>query len=131
MKNWNKKLLFAMSLPILSLSIVGCNEADKVSVNISKEADNFNVLRRVAIINIRTDKVEFEIIGKLSVYDNSNTLTILAETGEETYKKHIVKLTEWNMYVVEDLSGADVNKYKYEVNYLPESIVPITITESR
>lgn len=32
------------------------------------------------------------------------------------------------MYVVEDIGGADVNKYKYEVNFLPETIQPISVT---
>ena len=47
---------------------------------------------------------------------------IIAEIGKDTYKKHLVNMTDWNMYVVEDLEGADVNKYKYEVNYMSESI---------
>lgn len=40
-------------------------------------------------------------------------------------------MTSWNMYVVEDLEGAKVNEYKYEVNYMPESIVPFTVTENK
>ena len=43
---------------------------------------------------------------------NENKLVIIAETGKDTYKKHLVNMTDWNMYVVEDLEGADVNKYK-------------------
>lgn len=35
------------------------------------------------------------------------------------------------MYVVEDLEGAEVNQYKYEVNYMPESIVPFTVTNKK
>jgi hypothetical protein len=35
------------------------------------------------------------------------------------------------MYVVEDLYGAEVNEYKYEVNYMPESIIPFTIVEKK
>lgn len=35
------------------------------------------------------------------------------------------------MYVIEDLGGAEVNKYKYEVNYIPESIVPFEITDKK
>ena len=31
------------------------------------------------------------------------------------------------MYTVEDLSGANVNSYKYEVTWLPESVVPVKI----
>ncbi|MDA9428395.1 hypothetical protein B834_865 [Enterococcus mundtii 1A] len=40
-------------------------------------------------------------------------------------------MTQFNMYVIEDLAGAEVNQYKYEVNYMPESIVPFTITENK
>lgn len=40
-------------------------------------------------------------------------------------------MTDWNMYVVEDLEGADVNKYKYEVNYVPESIIPWDIVQKK
>ena len=131
----NKKIL--MLLTFLTILLVSCGEADKVSHNISKEADNFNVIRRVAVINTRTDKVEFEVIGRISVYDNTSskestsTLTVVVETDKDKYKKHIVKLTNWNMYVVEDLDGAAVDQYKYEINYMPESILPFKITESK
>ena len=99
----NKKLILFVTF--LTLFLASCTEAGKVSHNISKEADNFNVVRRVAVINTRTDK--------------------------DKYKKHIVKLTNWNMYVVEDLEGAAVDQYKYEINYMPESILPFKITESK
>ena len=131
----NKKILILLSF--LTILLASCTEADKVSYNISKEADNFNVIRRVAVINTRTDKVEFEVIGRISVYDNTSskestsTLTVVAETDKDKYKKHIIKLTNWNMYVVEDLEGAAVDQYKYEINYMPESILPFKITESK
>ena len=131
----NKKILILLSF--LTILLASCTEADKVSHNISKEADNFNVIRRVAVINTRTDKVEFEVIGRISIYDNTSskestsTLTVVAEVDKDKYKKHIVKLTNWNMYVVEDLDGAAVDQYKYEINYMPESILPFKITESK
>lgn len=115
---------------ILSLGLTGCTEADKVSSNVSVEADNFNVLRRFAVINSRTDKVEFEVIGAFSLdASNKNKISIICEMEDGTYKKHIIGLNENTMYVIEDLGGAKVNKYKYEVNYIPESIVPFTVTE--
>ena len=129
----NKKIL--MLLTFLTILLASCKEADFVSSNISKEADNFNVVRRVAVINTRTDKVEFEVIGRISIDDNTSskystsTLTIVVETDKDKYKKHIIKLTNWNMYVVEDLEGATVDQYKYEINYMPESILPFKITE--
>lgn len=29
-------------------------------------------------------------------------------------------LNEYTLYVVEDISGAEVDKYHYEINFLPE-----------
>lgn len=127
-----KKFLVLVSLITLGTSLSACTEAEKVSYNVSQEADNFNVVRRVAVINTRTDKVEFEVIGNISVdTSNENKLVIIAETGKDTYKKYLVNMTDWNMYVVEDLEGADVNKYKYEVNYMPESIIPWDIVQKK
>ena len=127
-----KKFVTLISLMAVGVSLSACTEAEKVSYNVSKEADNFNVVRRVAVINTRTDKVEFEVMGNISVdTSNENKLVIIAETGKDTYKKHLVNMTDWNMYVVEDLEGADVNKYKYEVNYMPESIIPWDIVQKK
>ena len=127
-----KKLIVFISLLGLGITLGACRESDKVSYNVRQEADNFNVIRRVAVINTRTDKVEFEAIGRISVdTEDKNKLVILVETGKNEYKKHLVNMTSWNMYVVEDLEGAKVNEYKYEVNYMPESIVPFTVTEKK
>lgn len=126
-----KKRVSLIMLFCLGLGVVGCSrESDKVSYNVSKEADNFNVIRRVAIINIRTDKIEFECIGRISVSTGEEKLEILVEVEKGKYKKHLVKMTEWNMYVVEDLKGAEVDEYKYEINYLPESIIPFKFTNN-
>lgn len=121
-----KKIILLFSLLAVGTIVTACStQAEKVSYNVSQDADNFNVIRRVAVINTRTDKVEFEVIGNISVdTSDKNKLVIIAETDKGVYKKHLVNMTEWNMYVVEDLDGAKVNKYKYEVNYMPESIIP-------
>lgn len=129
----NKKIVIPVML-MGAFLLGGCDgrESDEVSYNVSQEADNFNVIRRVAVINVRTDKIEFEVIGRISVdTDDSDKLVILVEVEQGIYKKHLVNMTEWNMYVVEDLEGAEVNQYRYEVNYMPESIIPFTVTENK
>ena len=116
---------------VMLLMLAGCNEADRVSSNISKEADNFNVTRRVTVFNTRTDKVLLEVIGTLSVMKSSGDVDIIIETGPNQYRKHFVSLNDWTTYVVEDISGAFVDKYHYEINFLPEMIIPFTFTQSR
>ena len=108
----------------------GCTEVEQVSYNVSQEADNFNVIRRLTVINTRSDKPAFELVAafSLTVVSMDNQLEIVCETGKGEYKKHFIGLNDETMYVVEDISGAEVSKYHYEVNFLPQQIVPITFT---
>lgn len=127
-----KRILLTILALMMVVVLSGCmTEAEKVSHNVSKEADNFNVTRRVTVFNIRSDKVLLEIIGNLSVQSSSGDIDIIVETSPGNYKKHFVRLNSWTAYVVEDVSGAFVDKYHYEVNFLPEMLVPITFTQSR
>lgn len=130
MKNF-KKIVAILILITMVLGCVACGtEADRVSYNVSQEADNFNVVRRLTVLNARSDKPMFELIGTFSIYvdEADNQLEVVCETGKNEYKKHFIALNEWTMYVVEDIGGANVNKYRYEVNFLPEMILPVTIT---
>lgn len=126
-----KKLLFIFMAVLIITTLSGCQrEADRVSYNVSQEADNFNVIRRLTVINARTDKPTFELVAafSLNVDHADNQLEIICETGPNQYKKHFVGLNDWTIYVVEDISGASVSKYHYEVNFLPKAINPITFT---
>ena len=117
-----------MSLILCALILTGCTQVDRVSSNIRQQADNFNITRRIVVINARTDKPVFELTGNFSLQNNySGELEIIVEIGNGVYKKHFVYLNDWTMYVVEDVSGTFVDKYHYEINYLPEMIQPFTI----
>ena len=124
-----KKIICLILIVVMVIGLVGCSQADRVSHNISKEADRFNVTRRLAVINARTDKPIFEVIGRFSISNTAtNELAVTVEVEQGKYKKHYVYLNEWTVYTVEDVSGAYVDNYHYEVNYLPEMIMPVTIT---
>lgn len=126
-----KKIAVVMTLVLIVFSFAGCNQADRVSSNISKEADNFNVIRRLTVINARTDKPVFELIAAFSLANNStNELTVTCQTGPDEYKKHFVYLNQWTIYVVEDVSGASVSPFRYEINFLPEMILPVEVTNT-
>ena len=121
-----KRIALFACLICMALLLAGCTQADRVSHNLSKEADAFNVTRRLAVINARTDKPIFEMVGNFSVGNiGTNELVITVETGPGQYKKHYIYLNEWTLYVVEDVSGAHVDPYHYEVNFLPEMFFPM------
>lgn len=117
-----KKFVALLMVMVLGMCMLtGCTESDQVSYNISKEANNFNATRKLTVINARTDTVLFEMIGTFSLSNNStNELEIICEVDDGIYQKHFVYLNEYTLYVVEDISGAEVDKYHYEINFLPE-----------
>lgn len=125
----NKKFIATLLLATAGLGLTGCmgTEVDQVSHNISQEADNFNITRKITVVNIRTDNVLFEMIGTFSIQNNNaDELEIICEVEEGVYKKHFIYLNEWTSYVIEDISGANIDKYHYELNILPEYGYTIT-----
>ena len=69
------------------------------------------------------------MIGYFSVSNNDdNELVITLETGQNEYKVDYVYLNDWTIYTIEDISGAHVDPYHYEINFLTEMIKPITFT---
>ena len=124
-----KKIVAVIAaIMIAATMFTGCRESERVSYNVSQQADNFNVIRRLVVINARTDKPMFELVGAFSFTLEDNRIIAIVETGPNEYKKHSVGLTDWTLWSVEDISGADVDKYHYEVNFLPEMIIPVTLT---
>ena len=127
------KKLFAMVAVVMALmfSMTGCvDEATVVSRNVSKEADNFNVVRRLTVINTRTDKCLLQMTGKISIEDVTDGIAVLVEVDRDKgiYQKHWVYLNENTMYTVEDLNGVGVSKYAYELEFMPQQLVPVRIT---
>ena len=122
-------LVIAMALT-MAVSLTGCRESERVSYNVSQEADNFNVMRRLAVINTVSGEPVFELIGRFSITADAgdSQLEVVVEVEDGKYKKHIIGLNQaTTMYVVEDINGANVNKFKYEINYLPKAIQPFDV----
>lgn len=121
-------------LALIALVLTGCTEAGRVSYNVSREAENFNVFRRVTVINARSDEIILELDGYFSIEVDGvdGQLEVTCQTGENTFTKHFIGLNEWTIYTVEDLSGANVDRYHYEIHYLPDgNVVNFDFKESR
>ena len=116
-----KRLIVTLATAAMFSSAAIGTEANKVSANISVQADNFNITRKLTVLNARTDTVLLELTGTFALKNNSsNELEVIIETAEGKYQKDYVYLNDYTMYVVEDISGSEVDKYRYEINFLPE-----------
>ena len=128
-----KKLIAALSAVVCCcIAFTGCGrESDRARHNVQKEADYFNVERRLTVINARSDKPILEMVGYFSISNNcDNELVVTLETGQNEYKVNYVYLNQWTIYTVEDISGAHVDPYHYEINFLPEMIQPFTVVSN-
>lgn len=117
----------AVAACIAALS--GCSEAAKVSYNLSQEADNFNDIRQVTVINCLQGDVLFQMTGKMSITADvsDNQLEVVVEDENGEYKKHFIGLSDNVTYVVEDITAGDVEKYKYTLNFNPKMWLPVEI----
>ena len=122
---------FAAAL-VLSITFAGCNQAERVSYNLSKEADNFNDIRQVTVINCIEGDILFQMTGKMSITADTsdNQLEIIVEDENGEYKKHFIGLSNNVTYVVEDITSEDVSNYKYTFNFNPDMWIPFN-AESR
>jgi len=124
-----KAILIILILTLVLTIFTGCRESDKVSYNLSMEADNFNIYRLVTVINTRTDEVMFQIRGNISITKEADgDLAIIGEDENGKYFKHFVCLSRDVSYVVEQLSTSNVEKHKFEINFNPKMIFPFDAT---
>lgn len=127
-----KKLIsIVLIIFVMTGLLAGCEtEAQRVSYNLSQEADNFNIVRQLTVINCIEGDVLFQMTGKMSITADmaDKQLEIIVEDNGK-YVKHFVGLSDNVTYTVEDLNiGANaVSKYRYTLNFNPKMWLPVDV----
>ena len=126
-----KRVLCAIILGIFTvMALSGCDtQASRVSYNLSQQADNFNDVRQITVMNCIKGDVLFQMTGKMSITADTadNQLEVIVEDNDGNYKKHFIGLSDNVTYVVEDITSGDVSKYKYTLNFNPNMWIPANI----
>lgn len=121
-----KKILSIITMIGMITVLGGCSEASRVSENLSKEADNFNVVRQVTVIDCITGDTMFQVSGKISITsDNADHQLEIISEENGAYRKHFIGLSDNVSYVVEQLDVKNVDKYKFTINYNPKMWIPV------
>lgn len=125
MKRISKVILIALLTAVMAMGVCGCSTADTVNYNLNKEANEFNVYRRITVTNARTDMIMMQAEGYMSLSNNSsNELVVTFKTGEDQYYKDYIYLNDWTCYVMEQVEPKSTDKYHYELVFYPERLVP-------
>lgn len=119
-----KILAFGVALSVM-LGMAGYSTAHTVNHNLSKDANEFNIYRRITVTNARTDTVMLQAEGYMALGNNSsNELVVTIKTGDDQYYKDYIYLNDWTCYVMEQTEPKGTDKYHYELTFYPERILP-------
>lgn len=123
-----KIIITLLTALVLTVPLCSCviDQSDIVSENLRKEADNFNCIRQITVINCLQGDVLFQMTGRISIEADTadNQLEIIVEVEKGKYKKHFIGLSDNVTYVVEDITSSEVDNYKYTLNYNPKMWIP-------
>lgn len=126
-----KKMAMVLTVIAMVTTLAGCSQSERVNANLTKEADNFNVVRQLTVMNCIEGDVLFQMTGRMSITADTsdNQLEIIVENDDDSYVKHFVGLSDNVTYVVEDLNlgNNDVEKYKYTLNFNPNMWMPVEV----
>ena len=128
-----KRIVGIIALAVLTVGVlVGCDtQASRVEYNLTQEADNFNIVRQLTVINCLQGDVLFQMTGRMSITADveDNQLEIIVKNEDGNYTKHFVGLSDNVTYTIEDLNLGknDVKKYKYTLNFNPNMWLPYDV----
>lgn len=121
-----KALLIALiTVPMVLLA--GCSSpADKASYNLSKDADDFKIDRRIVFYNGITGEYILGVTGKCSLGNNDSEgqLTVTCKDNNGQFVKHFLGLSDNVTYFAEQTDPADVSASRYKVYFTPEELIP-------
>jgi hypothetical protein len=124
-----KKLVVGIvAAALLTMGMAACSthDSDVVSENLSTEADQFHILRRIVFYNGITGEYMLSIEGLCALGNNDppRELTVVCKVGPDQYKKSFLGLSDNVTFFVEQMEAASVSSAQYKVIFKPSVIVP-------
>jgi hypothetical protein len=119
-----KKIAAVIAL-LLAATLTACaDDADVASENLSKDADNFKINRRIIFYNGITETYILTIEGFCSIDDDGSQLEVTCKVGDDAFKKHFLRVSDNVTYFVEQIDSANVSTSHYKVVFKPSVIIP-------
>lgn len=122
-----KRIAVALAV-LLALGTAACtsSDADVASENLSKAADQFQVLRRIVFYNGITEQYILSIEGLCSLGNNDGPkeLSVTCKVSQGQFVKHFLGLSDNVTYFVEQMESKAVSTQHYKVIFKPSTILP-------
>lgn len=119
------KICTVLAAFVLTASLAGCNDdADVARQNMTKAADNFELMRRIVFYNVRTGQNVVTVEGKCSIEYGSARAEYICKLGEGKFIRNFVSTSNDIVAIVEQLDPVPVNVYHFRRTFKPQAIIP-------
>lgn len=113
-------LIVLAGLPLLA----ACDDADVARQNLTKAANNFEIMRRVVFYNSILDKIVLVTEGKCSVEPGNLRTSVICKVGANRYIRNFYGKSDNTVYFVEQMDPVPVNVYQYRRTFKPQALLP-------
>ena len=120
-----KKIVVGVAVVLSTVLITGCqDDATIAKHNMTKAADNFEIMRRVVFYNSILDKVVLVTEGRCSVEAGTLRTSVICKVSHDRYVRNFYGKSDNTVYFVEQMDSIPVNVYHYRRTFKPQGILP-------
>lgn len=114
--------IMALLLPLSMVFISGCSQAETVTHNIQKDADKFNVYRKITFVNLYANEPLYSAEGYFSIqttysndYQGQQEIGLVFKVGANEYKIDYFSIDNNVAYVIEQVKNTTTNPYHWKI----------------
>src|SRR5690606_2939268 len=107
------------------LALAACsNDSVVVSQNMTNDAQNFKIFRKITFVNAIRGENLLEVEGFCNTESNGARLEVLCKTETGEYLKHFLYFSDNVTPVIEQLTPAQASSSQYKFTIKPTTIIP-------
>lgn len=119
-----KKFILAAAAVFGMVALSACQDDAKVANhNLSKAADNFEIMRNIVFYNTWTDTEVVSVTGYCSIKDATTKLWVTCKDADGV-KRHSLGRSANLSYFMTQVHGADVSLFHTRITWKPQSFIP-------
>ena len=119
------KICTILATSVFALALTGCNDDATVARhNMTKAADNFELMRRIVFYNVRLGQNVVTVEGKCSIEYGSGRTEYICKVGDGKYIRNFLSDSNDIVAIVEQMDSVPVNVYHFRRTFKPQTIIP-------
>lgn len=129
-----KKFLVVILVLIIPIALLftGCSQAETVTHNLQKNADKFNIYRRITFVNLYTNEPLYSAEGYFSIqttysndYQGQQEIGVIFKVGADEFKMDYFSIDNNVAYVIEQIENTSTDPYRWQIVWyvaIPDSV---------